>query len=221
MNIGAGILLAELLTDMSASASPSSIFSSRPYTRILPPLIIFIGCIIAGFPEKNPNWVTWSAYLNRLGSDIFKAKTEFSRNWGSVGSSLILLGCLYSPHAKAGLSHPYLVWMGKVSFSIFLIHGFLIKSFLCWMLYWNAEAPSMVDDEGSQYTGWLPHVRGPKLAFSLLAFFAVLYPLAWGWYFYVESACGRAVQWVEEWMLDEEFKTPRPLVPLLNGQSRV
>ena len=87
------------------------------------------------------------------------------------------------------------------------------------MLYWNSVAPTLVDDEGAQYTGWLPHVRGPKLAASLLVFFAVLYPAAWGWFVYVESACGKAVQWLEERMLEEDFKQARPLVPVLNGSG--
>lgn len=48
------------------------------------------------------------------------------------------------------------------------------------MLYWNSIAPNMVDDEGAQYVGWLPKVRGSRLAASLVIFFAVLYPVAWG-----------------------------------------
>ena len=214
--------MAELLTDMSIPSSPTrTSFRTNSLTKILPPLIILLGCIIAGYPEKNPNWAPWSHYLNYIGSHIFKAKSELSRCWASVGSSLILLGCLYSPHAKSALSHPYLVWMGKVSFSVFLIHGFLIKSFLCWLLYWNSRAPTLMNDDGEQYMGWLPHPRGPRLALSLLAFFAVLYPAAWVWYVYVETACGRAVGWIEEQLLEEDFKTNRPLVPVLNGQARV
>ena len=78
-----------------------------------------------------------------------------------------------------------------------------------------------MNDDGEQYMGWLPHPRGPRLALSLLAFFAVLYPAAWVWYVYVETACGRAVGWIEEQLLEEDFKTNRPLVPVLNGQARV
>ena len=220
MNIGAGIFLAELLTDMTTSSTHSG-STHRSITRILAPLILLFGCVAAGFPEKNPSWATWSTYLNRLGQALFKAKTEFSRNWGSIGGALILLGCLYSPHAKAGLSHPYLVWMGKVSFSVFLIHSFLIKSLLGWMLYWNSVAPTMEDDDGAQFTGYLPHVRGPRLILSLMVFFAVLYPMAWAWFTYVETFCSKAVQWIEDRMLDEDFKQARPMVPVLNGQARV
>ena len=218
--------MAELFTDMSISGisspvSPTFFRRSNPLAKILPPLIILVGCIVAGYPEKNNAWATWSYFVNQLGLKVFKAKTEMSRNWGSVGSSLILLGCLYSPHAKAGLSHPYLVWMGKVSYSVFLIHSFLIKSILCWMLYWGSTAPTMVDDEGSQYTGWLPHARGPRLAASLLVFFGVLYPLAWAWFVYVESACGKVVSWIEDKLLEDDFKASRSMVSVLNGQARV
>lgn len=89
------------------------------------------------------------------------------------------------------------------------------------MLYWNSVAPTVINENGQQVVGWLPHPRGPRLALSLMAFFGVLYPMAWAWYVYVESACGKAVNWVEERLLEEEFKMSVPLVPVLNGQARV
>ena len=79
----------------------------------------------------------------------------------------------------------------------------------------------MVDDDGAQYTGWLPHVRGPRLAISLIAFFTVLYPCAWVWFVYVENACGKAVQWIENRVFEEDFRLPARVVPVLTGEARV
>ena len=89
------------------------------------------------------------------------------------------------------------------------------------MLYWNSVAPTMVDDDGAQYTGWLPHVRGPRLAVSLMAFFAVLYPCAWAWFVYVESACGKAMQWIEDRLFEQDFRPPVRMMPVLSGEGRV
>lgn len=222
MNVASGMLLAELLTDATQSLSPTK--TPQHYASLLskglPPLVLLIGLIVAGFPEKNPSWTKWSHVLDRIGLRIFFTNVELDRDWGSVGGGLILLGTLYTPFAKSALSHRWLVWMGKVSYSIFLIHTALIRSVLCWMLYNGVERSRTMDDDGVISKGRLRHRMGAGMVASLAVFFVLLYPVAWAWNRWVEAACGRVVAWVEERMFAEEFKEKgRGAAPLLSVAS--
>ncbi|KAL8825292.1 MAG: hypothetical protein Q9191_004503 [Dirinaria sp. TL-2023a] len=222
MNVASGMLLAELLTDATHSAAPTNTTQQHPslLSKSLPPLVLLFGLIVSGFPEKNPSWTKWSHVLDRLGLRIFFTNTELDRDWGSVGGGLILLGTLYTPFAKSALSHRWLVWMGKVSYSVFLIHTALIRSLLCWMLYNGMGRSRTMDDEGIISKGRLRHRMGAGMVVSLAAFFVLLYPLAWAWSRWVETACGRVVTWVEEMMFEEEFKDKgRGAAPLLSVAS--
>ena len=218
MNVATGMFLAELLTDSTHSSSLTKSSKSCPslLSKILPPLTLFFGLIVAGFPEKNPSWTVWSHVLDRIGLRIFFTNSELDRDWGSVGGGLILLGTLYTPSAKAVLGHKGLVWMGKVSYSVFLIHTALIRSLLCWMLYHGVEADRVVDEEGVISKGRLRHRMGAGMVVSLIVFFVLLYPAAWAWWRWVEAACGRAVAWLEERMFEEELRdkgrVPPPLL---------
>ena len=166
MNVCAGMFIAELFYDQ-ADAKPAAV--SAGSCKALPVLVLLTGMIIAGYPEKNAEWCLWSDYLKILGAKIFFPGAELSRTWGSVGTTLMLLGMLYLPPLQASLSHPFLVWMGKVSFSIFLIHSFLVRSVFCWMLYgynrrgWNSSRRSIKTCKRSQYLDNLLHLLSSSL----------------------------------------------------------
>lgn len=233
MNASAGIFLVELFYDQhhhqaeaaAAVADAAEIpnitesSSSRSIFRFLPTFTLLSGMIIAGFPEKNAGWCFWSSSLSVIGIKLFGVGSDLSRHWSSIGASMILLGLLYLPTAQAFLSHPLLVWMGKVSFSIFLIHSMLIRSVFCWMIYAKSVVPpKMVDvndnlnanDNGYDYLNNLdtkgkfrPPATGIGLLVTSVIFFPLLYLFAHLWMNYVEARCTDLARWFEDRMVGE------------------
>jgi peptidoglycan/LPS O-acetylase OafA/YrhL len=49
-----------------------------------------------------------------------------------VGAVLTLTAVLLSPAMRRGLSHPWLVALGRISFSIYAIHGVMLTTLVCW-----------------------------------------------------------------------------------------
>lgn len=230
MNASAGIFLVELfydhhqaqaqaaadaetLTTTGSSSSSSSIYSSKLLP--IPTLTLLSGMIIAGFPEKNADWCFWSQCLTAIGTKLFGPAADLSRQWSSIGTSMILFGLLYLPTAQSFLSHPVLVWMGKVSFSVFLIHSMLIRSLFCWMLYTKSSSVLpykkmvVVDNGNDKEEDWnnlhsssgiggkLPPATGIHLLLTYVVFFSLLYLSAHLWMNYVESRCMDLARWIE------------------------
>ena len=212
MNVSAGMYLAEVFFDQAEEEEKMS--EPRSPWTLWPTLLLAAGLVIAGYPEDHTDWTAWSLFLQNLGESLFRDVPELSRKWGSVGGSFIILGVMYLPAVQHALSHRFLVWMGKVSFSVFLIHSFLIRSVLCWMLFWHAEAPEWEEEDGTVMVGRLPHVRGLRCAIIITVFFAITYYFAHLWTLHVESRCAQVVQWVEDRMSSEDPQVGRNINPV-------
>jgi hypothetical protein len=60
---------------------------------------------------------------------------EMHRYMAALSSVLLIVAILYSPALRRQLSHPYLVFLGGISFPMYLLHGTLIRTVLVWLLY--------------------------------------------------------------------------------------
>ncbi len=212
MNVSAGMYIVELFYDQVDADQPVGA-SQYSLSTALPMLLLVSGMIIAGYPEKNAEWAFWSNYLKNLGAQLFRPGSELSRNWGSIGTSLILVGLLYLPAAQAFLSHPFLCWMGKVSFSVFLIHSFLIRSVFSWMLYGCSVPLETIGEDGRVHVGRLPAANGINLMVMYTIFFPLLYFAAHLWTNHVESRCAELAEWVEDRITDTNDLQDRALIP--------
>ncbi len=212
MNVSAGMFLAEMFFDQAETEEEDS--EPQSSWKLWPTLLLAAGLVIAGYPEDHTDWTAWSLFLQNLGQTLFRDVPELSRKWGSVGGSFIILGVMYLPAVQRALSHRFLVWMGKVSFSVFLIHSFLIRSVLCWMLFWNSEAPEWEEEDGTIMVGRLPHVRGFSCAVIIGIFFVIVYYFAHLWTLYVETRCAQVVQWIEDRMSSEDPQLGRAIPPV-------
>jgi len=52
-----------------------------------------------------------------------------------VGASLLTLSILFSPTLRLGLSYHHLLFLGSVSFSMYLLHATMMRTLLAWVLY--------------------------------------------------------------------------------------
>lgn len=210
MNISAGMFIAELFYDQADS---QPFLTNSKLSKVVPVVTLIIGIILAGYPESHPEWSFWSNILKVIGTKIFRSGAELSRNWGSVGASLILVGILFLPSVKNFLSHPFLIWTGKLSFAVFLIHSFLVRSVFCLMLYWHSTLPENGSSSQISHTRSLQHASGVNLAIISGIFFPFLYFMAQIWSTHVESRCDQLARWVEDRMLGKDIQTDKSILP--------
>ena len=210
-SIYSGALLMEF-TQHYPVAGPKSSF--RYLRRGLASLLGIAALVICGFPEYNWEWSVWSQALADVGNRIFPRGLQQHRMWPSIGMTLLALSISYLPAVQRALSHRYLVWLGSVSFPMYLLHGPLIRSLLCWMLYgWPTTkvkgelltAVRQVEEvQGSMSwpASWMYYWAFPT-------FFVVLLTACHYWRLYVERWCSRITANVERFMCVENAEAIR------------
>jgi hypothetical protein len=52
-----------------------------------------------------------------------------------LAASLLIFSILFSPLLRQSLSHRYLVFLGGISFSMYLLHAILMRTILAWVIY--------------------------------------------------------------------------------------
>jgi hypothetical protein len=146
-----GALLADLsvvLEDRTLPLPPVRKHGRRGITAKLglPLILAAVAIYIGSYPEEYQDETAWSRYLHLLGDYIFpgrKILTLLYSNLAEVlvrlfpisGASLFIVAILFSPHLRHWLSHGYLVFLGSISFSMYLIHATLMRTVLAWVLF--------------------------------------------------------------------------------------
>lgn len=191
--------------------------------RIVAALLAIIGLFIASYPGEHPEWSVWSNYMFQLAHYIFPPDVNIGKRYTALGIDLIILAIYISPSTKEFLSSRLLLWLGKQSFAVYLVHGTLLRTVLCWMLYgitgqpWEGEpvdgnGQPILDENGQPlHPHWLP-LRPPwVVAISIPAWIMIVYLCASLWTAYVDPFCARVTQWLERLMFVEEEKDPEAL----------
>jgi len=101
----------------------------------LPYLLLPIALFLTGYPDTHAEWTSWSSLLSRIGTAITPSNTELWRLYPSLGAQLLIIAIILSPSLQHFFAHPLFLWLGKLSFQIYLIHGSLLRSALVWMVY--------------------------------------------------------------------------------------
>jgi peptidoglycan/LPS O-acetylase OafA/YrhL len=170
--------------------------SKKWLSRILSPILIVIGLLLASYPEDKAQWMTWSRYMGHTSIYIFPKDNETPRYYSGIGLEFIALGIHFSPSAKKVLSSKYLLWFGKNSFAVYLLHGALLRSVLVWMLFGFSVPPDIIKEDGR-------HEPAPKMKFTasrarwyfwLPIWFVMLYYIANLWTKYVDPWCARVTE---------------------------
>ncbi|PGH04129.1 hypothetical protein GX51_03636 [Blastomyces parvus] len=207
INIFAGVALAQLQVDLGSRAT-------NLLPKPVPSLIILVGLFVWSFPQTNPHWAYWSRTMRDALLLVIPEKTDISRYWVSIGTSILMVGIFFSRNAQRVLTNPIFNFLGRVSFPVYLLHNTLMRTLLVWMAYWRAAATTpMTDAQGNLIQ--LPKPGGMTFVFILPIFYAILYSVAYAWTIYVDPLCAKAVDRMKRLMFKEEEQpqTEKP-VPL-------
>ncbi|KAI9804833.1 MAG: hypothetical protein M1825_001201 [Sarcosagium campestre] len=211
------VMFGMFMCDLSQHTPAQEFISSRRWAQTMLPVGLFvIGLLLASYPNENPEWSGWSSAMQRWADLRLPYGADYPHYFSAAGLDLIAMGIYLSPKAKEILSSRYLLWLGRYSFAVYLIHGTLLRTVLTWMLYGISGQPwiETVNDAGEKVNpAWLPR-RGP-LAFciSIPVWICIVYGAAYLWTTYVDALCVRITQRVEHFIFEENEKSTGPALP--------
>lgn len=183
------------LCDLQNYPAANDFMANRPrLCKVLAIFFLTIGAFIASYPEGHPEWQSWSAWLFRALVRILPKDPDFPRFGSGIGLEFITLGIHFSPFLKDILSSKYLLWLGKQSFAVYLLHGPLLRWLLCWMVYGPHLPADVINDNGEMMPGQL-HFPG---MWTLLLWLPVWLPLNYAvanlWTTYVDPWCAQLTE---------------------------
>lgn len=203
-----------LLSDFSYHAPLKDWIEDHPRGRkmLTIPLTI-IALFLASYPGEHPEWAGWSNAMLEASQYIFPPDVNVGKRYTALAIDMIILAIFFSPSTKDFLSSRLLLWLGKQSFAVYLIHGTMLRVVLCWMLYGISgqpwEGPEALTDDVRD--DWLP-IRPPwVVAISIPVWIGMVYFLAALWTAYVDTFCASLTQKLERAAFVEDEKTPLPL----------
>ncbi len=118
-----GFVLGLALADLFATPEGESL---RAKIRLHKPILavaVICGLLLGAFPSDNHAGTSVYRLLTRLPHFSTLSLISF---WHTLGAFLVVTSILIWPEAKKLLSHPALVRLGKMSFSIYLTHLILL-----------------------------------------------------------------------------------------------
>jgi peptidoglycan/LPS O-acetylase OafA/YrhL len=205
-----------LLSDLSNHPPAQAYMSANRWLHLtVSPILIITGLYIASYPQDCPEWSAWSNVLLRLSYYIFPMDSDVPRFYTGLGLNFIVLGIQLSPIAKDLLATQALLWFGKQSFAVYLLHGTLMRTVLVWMLYGTSVPPSYetMNDMGEIIPPTNVPMRGPIVVFiSLPIWLCIVYGCAYLWTTHVDTMCARLTQRLERYVFEEREKSPGLLV---------
>ncbi|KAJ9196538.1 hypothetical protein DTO166G4_4615 [Paecilomyces variotii] len=206
-----------LLCDLSYDLNFKEFVDTHSWLRkIVAASVCAFGLFVAGYPGEHPEWSGWSNAMLWLSNYIFPPEVNIGKRYTAIAADCIIFAIFISPGVKEFLSSRLLLWLGKQSFAVYLVHGTLLRVPLVWMLYGITGQPweETVDADGNVIPPpWL-HIRPPwVVAISIPCWIVLVYICASLWTNYVDPFCARMTQKLENLMFEEDEK-PHPPMPL-------
>ncbi|KAJ5638873.1 hypothetical protein N7528_001263 [Penicillium herquei] len=198
INIYAGMFLAELNADHGPKAT-----SLIPWPVSI--IMMVTGLYMSSFPEEHAEWMPWSLKLNNIAGYFVPDQGEVNRYITSCGAILFVFGVFFSRGGRRVLSFPFLNFIGRVSFPIYLLHNTLIRTVLSWMIYRQSISEKGLYPVDQEDKPVLYEAGGDvTFAFAMPIFCAILIVLAYLWTVYVDPPCGRLVSWAAKQVFGED-----------------
>ncbi|KAI9773260.1 MAG: hypothetical protein M1839_002172 [Geoglossum umbratile] len=212
INVAAGVLLAEL----SQHPITQQVSSSRSLPGKLLPILLFItGLYFCSFPDHHPEWSPYFSPLLRFGLKHFPSSAFVHHFYNGLGAHLAALGIVFSSPLMRALSHPMFLFLGSISFPIYLLQGPTIRSVLSWVLY-GLGSPVLQNEHLEGGTVISKYVRpapgGLAVSVVLVFYFCFLFWVSRLWSMYLEPYFAWATQQMEAYVFGQQGHT------LPNGQ---
>ncbi|PVI01339.1 hypothetical protein DM02DRAFT_359805 [Periconia macrospinosa] len=213
-----GIFLAEFQMDDFTNV----FLSTQP---ILAPIIstvnIVFGMYIASYPEANIDALSWSRNLHSFFTAILPQDPDYGHFSSSIGLIFISFGIVLSPFLQKLLSSKYLLFLGRMSFAVYLLHHSMMKTVLAWMLYGIHTKPAHMNDKNEPEITRLEYPGHATLLMWSIVWWPMLYGVAYLWTTHVDPRCERMANKLVEWVkLDnaQQSNGYLPMAPMMQAQ---
>lgn len=189
------------IADLSNHAPAQNFIARYPLLPTIgAPIFIAAGLWLASYPGEHPEWSPWAEYLWKLSFHIFPHDSDTPRFYSAIGFDLVVIGIYLSSLARRILGSRHLLWLGKNSFAVYLLHGTLLRVVLTWMLYgFSANVPQPPPPKEGQPPpppNWVPRRGNAVMAISIPIWLLIVYAAAYGWTNYVDPQCASATRWL-------------------------
>ena len=214
-NIYCGIFLAEVSLDPDIQER----VSRHPYLRsTLSAAAIILGLFFCSYPEEKPEWARWSEFMRSMGDYMFPEGVEYARYYPGLGANILTVGIMFNSTAKHILSQRFLLFLGKLSWPVYLLHAPLIRTVLAWVLFgFSKRKDNGLDDKGHKLPpGWLPVANNMVVFIAVPCFYVFLYRVANLWANYVDPVAGKITQHFEDLVFKDEAKVSSEKPSLLS-----
>ena len=206
-----GTLIADL---QNHQPTTQFIADRRRLARALSFTFVLAGLTFASFPEGHAEWMTWSRALLDIMTPVLPAGPDFPRFASGIGLELVALGVLLSPgRLQRLLSTRPLLFLGRMSFAVYLLHGPLMRTTLVWMLYGVEAPPDHEDDQGQMVITRLKYPGNLVLVAWQLVWLPMVYGIAHLWMTYVDPWCDTMTNKLVEYVKLEPEEKP-PVLPI-------
>ncbi|KAL1886047.1 hypothetical protein Cpir12675_006893 [Ceratocystis pirilliformis] len=184
-----------LMSDIQNSG-PANEFvnNNKALSRILSIFFILASFWLGSYPEANANFASWSRDLDSLFSSITMPGTEIHRFSSCMGVVFLVIGLHFAPGMRDMLSNRYFLWLGKMSFAVYLLHGCLMRTALTWLVY-GFNVPADTHTETGEFIRGIIDYPGHWHLFMVLIFWIPLnYVVAYMWTSYVDPWAARLTE---------------------------
>jgi hypothetical protein len=126
------------------------------------------------------------------------------RRMTSTMVQMCSVGLFLSPGLRDALSQWWLLWLGKHSFAVYLVHGTILRTVGMWIAYGISPDEPAHEDGSSDEERWLRPRSTSHIWLAVMVFTLLTYLAAWAWMRWVDSACASATVWLEKTLFDDE-----------------
>ena len=202
-----------MLCDFMLDEKTQKFLAPRVWTRsIASAILIGLGLYLASYPSEHWDWAGWSRQMESLGHVLFPSSSNFRKRFSSLAVNCITLAICLNENIREILCARQFLFFGKNSYAVYMAHGTMLRTVLCWLFYgfsgqpwWERKNPETGEMEHAPY---LPRRSTPWMAVSLAIWFPMLYGVANLWTNYVDAWCARVTQRLEERMFEGEKNAP-------------
>lgn len=198
-----GAFMADLQNLESGTFNQPQSLSSGRLRTVMSALFLIIGLFIASLPDDHFEWQPWSLGLRDFLAAILPAHPDFPRFSSGFGLDVIVIGLHLSPRARDILSNRFFLWLGRLSFAVYLLHNQILRSVLCWVIYGfhvpDEKEKTLTFNNRGIFSVYLP------------IYLALTYGSAHLWTRYVDSWCARVSEGMVALITEEKDGASLPL----------